>query len=193
MGLAPYGSPGVNLGEFISLKKRKHIVSTRGSCSNAATALPLSPRGWVPSGYPKAKSTTVSRTMPLPCKTPERMPCWHWVKRCDRETRLPQCASRRGCGADYLFFLPSLFEPFGLACQNEAMLCGFPRCGEVPIRCGAGTIWLAQTKMAGYISCGRCGILIMILRQVLPDREKMARMGAAARRRMESWSPREYN
>jgi len=34
--------------------------------------------------------------------------------------------------------------------------------------------------------------LAAVLKEVLPDGEKRARMGAAARQRMETWSPREY-
>jgi hypothetical protein len=31
-----------------------------------------------------------------------------------------------------------------------------------------------------------------VLREILPASEQRSRMGAAARRRMETWSPREY-
>ena len=92
------------------------------------------------------------------------------------------------CAAD-LFVLPSLFEPFGLV-VNEAMLCGLPV--AVSDRVGA-RFDLVRPDENGYVfPAGDVEALAAILRQILPDPEKMARMGAAARRRMEAWSPREY-
>jgi glycosyltransferase involved in cell wall biosynthesis len=45
----------------------------------------------------------------------------------------------------------------------------------------------------GYVfPAGDAQALAAILREVLPDAGKMARMGRAAKRRMEAWSPREY-
>ncbi|MGA7796311.1 MAG: glycosyltransferase family 4 protein, partial [Candidatus Acidiferrales bacterium] len=92
------------------------------------------------------------------------------------------------CAAD-LFVLPSLFEPFGLV-VNEAMLCGLPV--VVSDRVGA-KFDLVRPDENGYVfPAGDVEALAAILRQILPDWEKRARMGAAARRRMETWSPREY-
>ncbi len=92
------------------------------------------------------------------------------------------------CAAD-LFVLPSLFEPFGLV-VNEAMLCGLPV--AVSDRVGA-RFDLVRPDENGYVfPAGDVEVLAAILRQILPDPEKRARMGAAARRRMEAWSPREY-
>jgi len=92
------------------------------------------------------------------------------------------------CSAD-LFILPSLFEPFGLV-VNEAMLCGLPV--AVSDRVGA-KFDLVRPDENGYVfPAGDVEALAAILRRILPDREKRARMGAAARRRMETWSPREY-
>ena len=92
------------------------------------------------------------------------------------------------CAAD-LFVLPSLFEPFGLV-VNEAMLCGLPV--AVSDRVGA-RFDLVRADENGYLfPAGDVEALAAVLRQVLPDQEKRARMGVAARRRMETWSPREY-
>jgi glycosyltransferase involved in cell wall biosynthesis len=92
------------------------------------------------------------------------------------------------CAAD-LFVLPSLFEPFGLV-VNEAMLCGLPV--AVSDRVGA-RFDLVRPDENGYVfRAGDVEALATILRDILPDPEKRARMGAAARLRMETWSPREY-
>lgn len=92
------------------------------------------------------------------------------------------------CASD-VFVLPSLFEPFGLV-VNEAMLCGLPV--AVSDRVGAKHD-LVRPDENGYVfPAGDVDALAAILRQILPDAEKRARMGAAAQRRMETWSPREY-
>jgi glycosyltransferase involved in cell wall biosynthesis len=92
------------------------------------------------------------------------------------------------CAAD-LFVLPSLFEPFGLV-VNEAMLCGLPV--AVSDRVGA-KFDLVRPGENGYVfPAGDVSALAAILREILPDAEKRSRLSAAARRRMETWSPREY-
>ncbi len=92
------------------------------------------------------------------------------------------------CAAD-LFVLPSLFEPFGLV-VNEAMLCGLPV--AVSDRVGA-RFDLVRPDENGYIfPAGDVDALTAVLKEILPDFEKRARMGTAARSRMETWSPREY-
>jgi glycosyltransferase involved in cell wall biosynthesis len=92
------------------------------------------------------------------------------------------------CAAD-LFVLPSLFEPFGLV-VNEAMLCGLPV--AVSDRVGA-RFDLVRPGENGYIfSAGDADALAAVLMEILRDSEKRERMGAAAGRRMETWSPREY-
>jgi glycosyltransferase involved in cell wall biosynthesis len=92
------------------------------------------------------------------------------------------------CAAD-VFVLPSLFEPFGLV-VNEAMLCGLPV--VVSDRVGA-KFDLVRPGENGYVyPAGNIDALVAILREILPNAENRARMAAAARRRMETWSPREY-
>jgi glycosyltransferase involved in cell wall biosynthesis len=88
-----------------------------------------------------------------------------------------------------LFVLPSLFEPFGLV-VNEAMLCGLPV--AVSDRVGA-RFDLVRPDENGYVfPAGDVEALAAIFREILADPEKRARMGAASRQRMETWSPREY-
>jgi len=90
--------------------------------------------------------------------------------------------------SDFLV-LPSLFEPFGLV-VNEAMLCGLP--AVVSDRVGA-KFDLVRADENGYVfPAGDVDALASILRQVMSDPEKRASMSIAARRRMETWSPKEY-
>ena len=92
------------------------------------------------------------------------------------------------CAAD-VFVLPSLFEPFGMVI-NEAMLCGLPV--VVSDRVGA-RFDLVRPGENGYVyPAGEVEALARVLREILPASEQRSRMGAAARRRMETWSPREY-
>jgi glycosyltransferase involved in cell wall biosynthesis len=90
--------------------------------------------------------------------------------------------------SDFLV-LPSLFEPFGLV-VNEAMLCGLP--AVVSDRVGA-KFDLVRPNENGYVfPAGDVEALAGVLRQMMSDPEKRAGMSAAARRRMETWSPKEY-
>lgn len=92
------------------------------------------------------------------------------------------------CAAD-LFVLPSKFEPFGLV-VNEAMLCGLPV--VISDRVGA-RFDLVHPNENGYVfPVGDIDALVGILKEILPDAARRASMGAAARQRMETWSPREY-
>jgi glycosyltransferase involved in cell wall biosynthesis len=85
--------------------------------------------------------------------------------------------------------LPSLYEPFGLV-VNEAMLCGCPV--VVSDKVGA-KFDLVRSDENGYVfPAGNVGALAEILREILSNSERQARMGAAARQRMQTWSPREY-
>ena len=92
------------------------------------------------------------------------------------------------CASD-LLVLPSLYEPFGFV-VNEAMLCGCPV--AVSDRVGAKYDLVRQGETGYVFPAGDVDELAAILRDVLSDPEKRARMGAAARKRMETWSPREY-
>jgi glycosyltransferase involved in cell wall biosynthesis len=91
--------------------------------------------------------------------------------------------------ASDLFVLPSLFEPFGLV-VNEAMLCGLPV--AVSDRVGAKYDLVQQDENGYVFPVGDVEALTRILKEVLPDTTERVRLGAAARQRMESWSPREY-
>ena len=88
-----------------------------------------------------------------------------------------------------LLVLPSLFEPFGLV-VNEAMLCGRL---VVASDCVGARFDLVRPGETGYVfPAGDVGALAAILREILLDAAKREQMGAAAKRRMETWSPREY-
>jgi glycosyltransferase involved in cell wall biosynthesis len=92
------------------------------------------------------------------------------------------------CAAD-VFVLPSLFEPFGLV-VNEAMLCGLPV--VVSDRVGA-RFDLVREGENGYVyPAGSVDALAEVLREILSNSDQRTLLGAAARRRMETWSPREY-
>jgi glycosyltransferase involved in cell wall biosynthesis len=71
----------------------------------------------------------------------------------------------------------------------EAMLCGCPVILSDKIR---GRRELVRQAETGYFyPCGDVNALAALLREVLPDRDLLTRMGAAARQRMETWSPLE--
>jgi glycosyltransferase involved in cell wall biosynthesis len=88
-----------------------------------------------------------------------------------------------------LLVLPSHYEPFGLV-VNEAMLCRLPV--VISDRVGA-KFDLVRPGENGYVfPVGDLDALARILKEILPDAEKRARMGTAALHRMQTWSPREY-
>jgi glycosyltransferase involved in cell wall biosynthesis len=91
--------------------------------------------------------------------------------------------------ASDLLVLPSGHEPFGLV-VNEAMVCGRP--AAVSDSVGAARDLVREGETGFVFPTGDVEVLAAILRRALPDRELLTRMGAAARRRMETWSPREY-
>jgi glycosyltransferase involved in cell wall biosynthesis len=88
-----------------------------------------------------------------------------------------------------LLVLPSGHEPFGLV-VNEAMICGRPV--VVSDSVGAARDLVREGETGFIFPTGNVEALAAILRQVLPDSKRLARMGSAARSRMETWSPREY-
>jgi glycosyltransferase involved in cell wall biosynthesis len=85
-----------------------------------------------------------------------------------------------------LFVLPSKYDPCP-AVVCEAMLCGLPVILSDEIRGRKEQIDEGET---GYIfPCGNIDALAEILRRTLADSAKLAAMGAAARRKMDLFSP----
>jgi glycosyltransferase involved in cell wall biosynthesis len=91
--------------------------------------------------------------------------------------------------ASDVLLLPSAHEPFGLV-VNEAMLCGLP--AIVSDSVGAKFDLIREGESGFVFPVGDVDALAAILRDLLPDRPRLKRVGEAARRRMETWSPREY-
>jgi glycosyltransferase involved in cell wall biosynthesis len=86
-----------------------------------------------------------------------------------------------------LFVLPSKYDPCP-AVVCEAMLCGLPVVISDEILGRREQIDEGET---GYIfPCGNVDALAQILSQTLADRARLSAMGQAARRKMESLSPR---
>lgn len=88
--------------------------------------------------------------------------------------------------ASDLLILPSEYEPFGLV-VNEAMLCGCP--AVVSDQAGAKFDLVRDRETGLVYPCGEVEALAAILRDLLGDRERLRRMGNAARERMETWTP----
>jgi len=88
-----------------------------------------------------------------------------------------------------LLVLPSESEAFGVV-VNEAMLCGCP--AAVSDRVGARHDLVRPGETGFVFPCGDVDALAEILQKALPNRAGLQALGAAARRRMETWSPREY-
>ena len=87
-----------------------------------------------------------------------------------------------------LFILPSDYEPFGVV-VNEAMLCGCP--AIVSDKVGAGYDLIRHGENGFIYPCGDLNVLSEILKEVLPDQNRLKKMGTAATVRMKSWSPEE--
>jgi glycosyltransferase involved in cell wall biosynthesis len=87
-----------------------------------------------------------------------------------------------------LMVLPSSYDAFGVV-VNEAMLCG---CGVVASdEVGAARDLIAHERTGFVYGCGDVEVLRGILATALADRERLREMGRAARKRLQSWSPRE--
>jgi glycosyltransferase involved in cell wall biosynthesis len=91
------------------------------------------------------------------------------------------------CAAD-LFVLPSEYEPFGMV-VNEAMLCGCPVVASDRVGARGDVVTHGET---GFIyPCGDLEALAALLAEQLPQRENLAKMGEAARSRLQTLSPQE--
>jgi glycosyltransferase involved in cell wall biosynthesis len=98
-------------------------------------------------------------------------------------SRLPEIYA----ASDVLVFT-SEHEPYGLP-VNEAMLCGIP--AIVSDRIGAGYDLVREGETGFTYPCADVDALAAILRETLPDRALLKRLGEKARQRMETWSARE--
>jgi len=88
-----------------------------------------------------------------------------------------------------VFVLSSEYDPCpDVVC--EAMLCG---CPVILSNAVPGRLDLVKTGETGIIyPCGDIAALALALRTILNDKRVLKGLSRAARRRMESWSPREY-
>jgi glycosyltransferase involved in cell wall biosynthesis len=88
-----------------------------------------------------------------------------------------------------LFVLPSEYDPCPVV-VCESMLCGCPVVLSDTTR---GRFDLVRHGQTGFIyPCRNIDSLARVLDEVLPDQERLRRMGKAAQQLMETWSPREY-
>ena len=82
----------------------------------------------------------------------------------------------------------SEYEPYGLP-VNEAMICGIPV--VVSDRIGAGYDLVTEGKTGFTYPCGQVDALTTIFEKIFSQPKQLQAMGAAAKIRMETWSPRE--
>jgi glycosyltransferase involved in cell wall biosynthesis len=90
--------------------------------------------------------------------------------------------------ASDVLVLPSQYEPFGLV-VNEAFSCGVP--AIVSQACGAAGDLVKHGETGWVFPVGDVDALGTYLREAASDRQRLRAMGDAARKRMETWSPRE--
>jgi glycosyltransferase involved in cell wall biosynthesis len=86
-----------------------------------------------------------------------------------------------------LMVLPSDYEPFAVV-VNEAACCGCPVAASD--RVGAGRDLIAPVNPQLIYPCGDINALADLLRAVFTNPSKLLELGEAARRRMDSWAPR---
>jgi glycosyltransferase involved in cell wall biosynthesis len=91
--------------------------------------------------------------------------------------------------ASDLLVLPSAHDSFGYVI-NEAMACGLPV--AISDRVGAKFDLVCPGENGYIFPVGDVDALAAILTEIHSDSEKNKRMGAAARLRMETWSPKQY-
>jgi glycosyltransferase involved in cell wall biosynthesis len=90
--------------------------------------------------------------------------------------------------ASDLLVLPSSYEAFGVV-VNEAHLCACPVAASDHV--GAARDLIAPVNPSLIYPCGDVSALARILHDALQDRTRLTQLGEAARRHMETWSPRE--
>lgn len=90
--------------------------------------------------------------------------------------------------ASDLLIFTSEREPYGLP-VNEAMICGLPVIASD--RVGAAQDLIREGETGFTYPCGDLDRLAGLIREALSDDERLRQMGQAARRRMQTWSPRE--
>jgi glycosyltransferase involved in cell wall biosynthesis len=90
--------------------------------------------------------------------------------------------------ASDLLVFTSEREPYGLP-VNEAMVCGLPVIASD--RVGAAHDLIREGETGFTYPCGDVDRLAGLIREALSDDERLREMGQAARRRMQTWSPRE--
>jgi glycosyltransferase involved in cell wall biosynthesis len=87
-----------------------------------------------------------------------------------------------------LMVLPSEYEPFAVV-VNEAACCGCPTAASD--RVGAAHDLIAPVNPSLVFPCANVPALTDVLRNAASNPQKLREAGAAARRRMDTWSPQE--
>jgi len=87
-----------------------------------------------------------------------------------------------------LMVLPSEYEPFAVV-VNEASCCGCPVVASD--RVGAAWDLIRPVDPSLIYPCGDVPALGRLLGNLFADRDRLKELGYAARRRMQTWSPRE--